>query len=376
MGKHSDETMQKIWGLNILDVADKLEIKYSGKGVYRKCKCFMHDDKHPSMWFKTSNNTWSCPVCNKGGGLVTLVMEHEGLSFHDAVDWLIKAFDIWVYDDNDKYRPLKSKSNQKNISRKNISNVTTQQQATMNLLDPTLTTQCMSTETTFCRALVSTGILTESQMRHAADIYRLGATKDGGVIFWNIDQNQQLLEGKIMWYLDDCHRDHHHNPSTISSRLIAHGKLPKEWTATNCLFGLHLINVNEGCIIAVVESEKTAVICSQLIPSMGGTKVIWMASGGKGALSMQLLQPVLGKKVILFPDTDTTGECYNSWLKIASQANSSLPSTAGKVFVSNLLELHATDDQKRRKIDIADFIDPHRPSPALPLKRGSFNGNG
>lgn len=126
MANHSEETMRKIWDLNILDVADKLQIKYRGKGVFRKCKCFMHEDKHPSMWFKTSNNTWSCPVCSKGGGLVTLVMEHEGLSFHDAVEWLIQAFDIWVYDDDDKYRPLKSKSNQKTASRKNFFHVTTQ----------------------------------------------------------------------------------------------------------------------------------------------------------------------------------------------------------------------------------------------------------
>lgn len=367
MANHSEETMRKIWDLNILDVADKLQIKYRGKGVFRKCKCFMHEDKHPSMWFKTSNNTWSCPVCDKGGGLVTLVMGHEGLSFHDAVEWLIQAFDIWVYDDDDKYRPLKSKSNQKTASRKNFFHVTTQQQATMNLLDPTLVTQCLSTETTFCRSLVSTGILTESQMLHAAEIYRLGATKDGGVIFWYIDQNQQPLEGKIMWYLNDCHRDHHHDPSTISSRLIAHGKLPKEWTASKCFFGLHQLslrhdndNDDDNQIIAIVESEKTAIICSELIPSLSEQKVIWLATGGKSNLSVQALQPIIGKRVILFPDTDTTGKCYRDWIEIAKQANSSLLIREGggkvSIYVSDLLERHATEDQKRRKIDIADFL--------------------
>lgn len=233
----------------------------------------------------------------------------------------------------------------------------------MNLLDPTLVTQCLSTETTFCRSLVSTGILTESQMQHAADIYRLGATKDGGVIFWYIDQSQQLLEGKIMWYFNDCHRDHHHDPSTISSRLIAHDRLPKEWTASKCFFGLHQLSLqhaDDNQIIAIVESEKTAIICSELIPSLLEQKVIWLATGGKSNLSVQALQPIIGKRVILFPDTDTTGKCYRDWTEIAKQANSTLLIREGRgkvsIYVSDLLERHATEDQKRRKIDIADFL--------------------
>ena len=42
-------------------------------------------------------------------------------------------------------------------------------------------------------------------------------------------------------------------------------------SATTCLFGLHLLretSANDDTIVAVVESEKTAVICSELIPAI------------------------------------------------------------------------------------------------------------
>lgn len=107
--KHSKETMLKIQVLNILDVASKLNISViNATGKFRRCQCFMHPDKHPSMWFKLSNNTWSCPVCDKGGGIVSLVMEHESLSLVDAVDWLIKEFHIEVSQTPAPYQPLKS----------------------------------------------------------------------------------------------------------------------------------------------------------------------------------------------------------------------------------------------------------------------------
>ena len=57
-----------------------------------------------------------------------------------------------------------------------------------------LTDLSLSTSSSFCQALLSNGILSESQMHYAARNYRLGATRDGGVIFWMIDIVDLLLE--------------------------------------------------------------------------------------------------------------------------------------------------------------------------------------
>ena len=99
----------------------------------------------------------------------------------------------------------------------------------------------LSTASEFCRALVACGYLTEEQMQRAAQQYRLGASRDGGVIFWQIDEHEVVRDGKIMHYRDDCHRDHDRKPSWVSYHLRCSGQLPEDWKAEHCLFGLHLI---------------------------------------------------------------------------------------------------------------------------------------
>ena len=134
----------------------------------------------------------------------------------------------------------------------------------------------LSTDTTFCRALVGCGYLSEEQMQRAAGRYRLGRSHDGGVIFWQIDQKGVVRDGKIMYYREDCHRDKARNPSWVSARMKAYygydGSLPVE----RCLFGLHLLS--EKGAVAIVEAEKTAVIMSERFP-----QYIWMAAGGPSA---------------------------------------------------------------------------------------------
>lgn len=84
-------------------------------------------------------------------------------------------------------------------------------------------------------------------------------------------------------------------------------------------------------------------------PRLSEAEVIWLATGGKSNLSVQALQPLKGMRVILFPDTDA----YTDWVKTAQEITEQF---GHPITVSNILEQYATDDQKRRKIDLADFI--------------------
>ena len=77
----------------------------------------------------------------------------------------------------------------------------------------------LSTDTAFCKAVVANGYLTEAQMQHAASRYRLGRSCDGGVIFWQINYLEQIYDGKIMFYREDCHRDHHRHPQWVSNQM-------------------------------------------------------------------------------------------------------------------------------------------------------------
>ena len=214
----------------------------------------------------------------------------------------------------------------------------------------------LSTDSAFCRALVANGYLSEEQMLRAAERYRLGCSRDGGVIFWQIDQMDQVYDGKIMYYRSDCHRDHDHKPSWVSYLLRKGGFLPESWKSQHCLFGTHLLKngkmkeLKNEMIVAVVESEKTAVIMSELYPGY-----LWLAAGGLYELTAQKLFPLRGRKIILFPDTDTEGMAYGTWYRVMQEAQCLL---GHSIHLSPLLEQRATKAQKAAKIDLVDLLFP------------------
>ena len=346
---YDDLTIQKLRELPIFDVCQKLGISLYGMGqLTRRAKCWYHDDKHPSMHVNKKRNIYKCFVCGKGGDVIRLVQDNENLSFPKACEWLVRDFSVTVTNTT-----LPNPTNHSNRT------------SALSPLPSALVTKSLSVNSEFCRSVVSTGYLSDAQMRQAAERYRLGASKEGGVIFWEIDQRNQVRTGKIMYYQPDCHRDKQHTPTWVHS--VLQDNLPAGYTLQHCLFGLHLlgntdhsdltdINSCNSChscsvkTICVVESEKTAVICSMVFPD-----AVWLSCGGLQMFKVELLAPLVGHKVILFPDTDEKGEAYKAWAAVAQQAQKQYPFRY-PLRISGLLELHATEAQKHRKIDLVDFL--------------------
>ena len=214
----------------------------------------------------------------------------------------------------------------------------------------------LSAESSFCKAVVSCGYLTQEQMERAVQRYRLGCSRDGGVIFWQIDTLEQTCDGKIMYYRPDCHRDHRRHPNWVSHLLKRHyGCQDLDIPSAHCLFGTHLINPNDNLNdnvsvrrVAVVEAEKTAVIMSELFP-----EYLWLASGGLHELTAVKLFPLRHYRVVLFPDTDEHHESFQLWYDVAQEVRRVY---GIRCTVSPLLELKATPEQKARKIDLVDYL--------------------
>jgi len=356
--KISDETLRKIHDISIVTVADKLGIKLYGMGdENRKACCPYHEDQHPSLHFSTKRGCFKCFVCGAKGDAIKLVQDQENLSFTEACEWIIKECNIIVTDDK-PISALSALSAGQQKSVKSVSSVVEKKEPvspevpkSVIPLNSELVTKSLSLNSEFCKSVVSAGYLTDAQLSSAVSRYRLGATKDGGVIFWEIDAQQQVHTGKIMYYQSDCHRDKSHTPTWVHSLMKS--QLPANYELQHCLFGLHLLTSDlshQPSAVCIVESEKTAVIMSEIIPEF-----LWLSCGGLQMFKPELLAPLVNHKVVVFPDTDETGEAYKQWLTVLQQATKLYP-FKHPLRISRLLEDHATVSQKQRKIDILDFL--------------------
>lgn len=153
-----------------------------------------------------------------------------------------------------------------------------------------------------------------------------------------IDRNRRICKVKLMRF--DIATGKRLKGSFDTSSLSAMLKLGRNYKQT--FFGEHLLTGNRKPL-AIVESEKTAVIGSIMLPEF-----VWLASGSKAALSIEKLKRLGPKKLILYPDADGFADWQNMAQEVRKQGFD--------VRVSNLIETLATDAEKAEKPDIADYL--------------------
>ena len=98
----------------------------------------------------------------------------------------------------------------------------------------------------------------------------------------------------------------------------------------------------------MVEREESAVILSEVLPEQ-----VWMATGRKADFTIDMLLPLRGHPIMVFPPTDPTMSNFVFWLEMADQARRQYHLD---IEVNPLLEDNASAEQKGREIDIADFV--------------------
>ena len=86
------EIFEQFKTINCEEVATRLGLTVRN----HKCRCFMHDDRNPSLsFFGKGRTAWNCFVCNKGGSAIQLVMHYFGFDTYNAGIWLGNEFGLW-----------------------------------------------------------------------------------------------------------------------------------------------------------------------------------------------------------------------------------------------------------------------------------------
>jgi hypothetical protein len=217
--------------------------------------------------------------------------------------------------------------------------------------------------------------LTVEQMTLIGENYALGATKSKEVIFWQIDIHGKVRTGKIMQYNPATGRRIKHESGAIDwvhNKLKKSSELAENFNLQQCFFGEHLLKIYPDKQIAIVESEKSAIIASCIMPEL-----IWLAAGNMNGLSVEKCQVLKGRNVMLYPDLGA----FEKWSEKAQVLNSLCPSPHGegfgvryKISISTLLEDESTDTDRTNGLDIADFIVSELKSKKTTLEIQSFFG--
>jgi hypothetical protein len=175
--------------------------------------------------------------------------------------------------------------------------------------------------------------------------YHIGTSSHwpGATIFWQIDAQGIIRSGKIMLY------------NAANGRRVKEPRSYITWVHTvlnlenfkldQCLFGEHLLSQFPGRSVAIVESEKTAIIAQAYLPQH-----IWLASGSLSNLQVERCQSLINRKVHLFPDCNA----YEKWRIKAKELSKEIPNAS--FIVSDLLEKHANEYSRNEGLDLADFL--------------------
>ena len=99
---------------NIVDVVSEF-VSLRKSGTSYKGLCPFHDDRTPSFSVSPARGVYKCFSCGKAGNAVRFIMDHEQMSYVDALKWLARKYNIEV-----KERELTSEEREQENERESI----------------------------------------------------------------------------------------------------------------------------------------------------------------------------------------------------------------------------------------------------------------
>lgn len=192
--------------------------------------------------------------------------------------------------------------------------------------------------------------------------YRIGTSSywHGATIFWQLDVHGYVRTGKVMLYGKQTGKrvkEPYSHINWVHALLMAEerdqqpgqtaeiGYRTCDFQLRQCLFGEHLLITSPNKPVAIVESEKTAIIASVLMPAF-----IWLASGSINGLNPDKCAVLQNREVVLFPDVNACSK----WKLKAAELRRAMPGTT--IVVSEELERMATDEDRKNGVDLGDVL--------------------
>ena len=304
-----------------------LPVKHTDR-KYMVC-CPFHKEDTPSFEIDPKKGVYKCFGCNKGGDVFTLVAEMENLNLKDGPDFqktakiIADIAHITLHEkeyQNKKTHNSGNSNNQSVVTQSNDNSKLTPYHIPTELIEKGMS---QVTETGIYRWLKDklSPIFGIEKIEEVLKLYKVGASKYSAegfkaVSFPLINADGNCIDCKI-FHIDPNTGSRKTAPPVMSYKgksfqttfALATMKDPEnpgkkmnlkrdKWA----YFGEHLLkDSNPESEICIVESEKTAIICSLVYPDK-----IWIATGSMGYLKADRFPPLKNFHCRLFPDRDAT----------------------------------------------------------------------
>ena len=372
---------------DIVQVARELDLKLVRKGAHLFCKCVEHEDNNPSMQVGGSKNLCYCYSCEASFNPIGLVMKVKGCGFKEAVEWMGGGRSPSPPPPCPLLSSRRRKSSRALLSphygtrqhlvathkcpsspqrgeeryREGRKQASGQGEAA-EARSATLFHLARKGEEAWLEAgegdVVRTGLerfypsmdnsLSRCLLRWfprevvegVTNRYVLGCWTDRmfvrGTMFPIIDREGRCHNIKVQEYETnaDSPQHGHRKGGTVwlGKTLAGMGEVVLD---NRVLFGEHLLRARG--VVALVESPKNAVVGACWRPDL-----TWVAVGNKGMLTRQMLEPLRGRDVLVFPDRDALPDWRDKLSSLQDMAN----------FVLSTYWM----DEVGAKGDIADWI--------------------
>lgn len=99
---------------NVVDVVGDF-ILLNRKGTNYQACCPFHDEKTPSFVVSPAKGIYKCFGCGKAGNSLTFIMEHEGLSYVEALKYLAKKYGIDVVETEQTAEQVERKNDRESL---------------------------------------------------------------------------------------------------------------------------------------------------------------------------------------------------------------------------------------------------------------------